>query len=97
VAKAAGGKGEANNPMVSVQNNTAPTTPEAIAAYQAARSEEAKAQAQRAVDGARSKVAQMQAHLDGAETEAKRERQLEHLVGAEEALAQALAEQKGLA
>jgi len=85
----AGGTGAAYNPMVSVVNNDVHSDP-------VARKAQAQAQAQRAVDGARAKVAKMQAHLDGAETEAKRERQLEHLVGAEEALATALAEQKGL-
>ena len=92
----AGGTGAAFNPMVKVENNTAPTTPDAIAAYQASRAAEAKAQAQRNVDGARAKVEKAKAHLAGAETPEKQERQRAHLKGAEEALAQALAEQKGL-
>ena len=92
----AGGTGAAFNPTVRVENNTAPTDPADIAAYQARRKAEAKEQAQRNVDGAKAKVAKAKAHLAGAETPEKQERQRAHLKGAEEALATALAEQKGL-
>jgi hypothetical protein len=85
----ASGKGTANNAMVSVVNHDVPSDP-------VARHAEAVAQAQRAVDGCRAKVEKQKAHLAGATTPEKQERQLMHLVAAEEALAQALAEQKGL-
>lgn len=97
MTKPAGGSGAAHNAMVSVQNNTAPTTPEAIAAYQAGRAEGRRMQAQMNVEAARAKVEKAKEHLAGAATPEKQERQRAHLKGAEEALAQALAEQKGLA
>jgi len=94
--KSAAGSGTAFQPMVQVENNTAPTDPAEIAAYQARRKAEAQAEAQRNVDAARAKVEKAKAHLAGAETPEKKERQRAHLKGAEEALATALAEQKGL-
>lgn len=56
-----------------------------------------RTRAQATVDAARAKVAIQEAHLAGATTPEKKERQREHLAGAQAALAQALAEQKGLA
>jgi hypothetical protein len=53
-------------------------------------------QARARVDAARAKVERQQAHLAGATTPEKKERQRAHLAGAQQALAQALAEQKGL-
>lgn len=97
MTNAAGGTGKASNPMVSVQNNTAPTTPEAIAAYQVERAAEARDQAAAAVESALRKVERQEQHLAAATTEAKADRARAHLAAAEEALAQALAEQKGLA
>ena len=44
---------------------------------------------------ARAKVEKQKAHLAGATTPEKQERQRAHLAGAQEALATALAEQKG--
>ena len=55
-----------------------------------------RSQAQARVDAARAKIERQKAHLAGATTKEKKERQRAHLAGAQEALAQALAEQKGL-
>ena len=88
------GAGTAYNPMVKIENNTAPTDPAVIARIKVERRAAARAQAQRAVEAAQAKVKVMEAHLAGAETEDKRERQRAHLKGAQEALAAALAEQK---
>ena len=85
----ASGKGTAENPMVMVVNNDVPTDPKALAKL---RRDQAKA----AVKSAELKVKRQEQHLAAAEGK-KKAKVAKHLKAAQAALAQALAEQKGLA
>jgi beta-glucosidase/6-phospho-beta-glucosidase/beta-galactosidase len=86
----ASGKGTAGNAMVSVVNNDVPTDPKVMA-------QRYRDQAAAAVTSAELKVARQEQHLAAASTKEKKDRAKEHLAAANVALAQALAEQKGLA
>ena len=85
----ASGTGTAFGATVSVVNHDVPTDPVALAARR-------REQAEAAVESARRKVERQQQHVAAAETDEKRAKQEAHLAAAQEALAQALAEQKGL-
>jgi hypothetical protein len=82
------GKGAAQKPTVMVVNNDVPTDPKAVKAALIA-------QADAAIAGAEAKVAKQEEFVATTSGE-KQKRQKQHLAGAKEALAQAIAERKEL-
>ena len=82
------GNAASHPPAVMVVDNDVPTDPEAVKAALIA-------QADAAIVGAEAKVARQEEHVAGSAGE-KQERQKEHLKGAKEALAQAIAARKEL-